>query len=609
MNRIKYRPQLNSVLAVLFVVCLFSLAGTCFDFYYDLNDDVLIKDIVSGAYTGTPDAHSIQMLYPISFLISLLYKLIPSLPWQGIFLCSMHGICFYLIAKRSLSFVNKIGKKAMLLCIEALLVLTVFLWEMVLVQYTITSALLAACACFLVFTSEKKDRPIDFWKEQKTAVILVILSFNIRSEMLLLMSPFIALTGILKWSCEKEVFAKETWKKYLGLVGMILAGMVLSLAVDSIAYSSLEWKNFRDFFDARTKVYDYTWYPDYEEAKDFYRELGVTPAKQELIDNYNFGLDESIDADLLWKIADYAEETGIQESFWARLNTAVDQYKWRTFHEVDSPYNVLVLAAYAMVIALAVIRRDKSLFFKLPLFWILRTIPWMYVIWADRVPARISHPLYYIEFLILCAWMLSYSAEEDTETGKNKEYEEQNTKTVRDLKRSFMLCAVLLGGYALIHLPASWQALQQEMIRRETVNAPMEEMDAYAAQYGLHAASQSVPRYYFMDVYSTVGFSEKMFQDVDNSQKNYDILGGWASGSPLQKQALSKYHTDAFTRAELLLHENFYFVIEENRNPAFLSDFYQSMGIGIRLKKIETLGEENALIVYEVLPDIQKAEE
>ena len=69
MNRIKYRPQLNSVLAMGLVVCLFFVAGFFFDLYYDLNDDVLIKDIVSGAYTGTPDAHSIQMLYPISFLI------------------------------------------------------------------------------------------------------------------------------------------------------------------------------------------------------------------------------------------------------------------------------------------------------------------------------------------------------------------------------------------------------------------------------------------------------------------------------------------------------------------------------------------------------------
>ena len=586
MNRINYRPQVNSVLAMGLVVCLFFVAGIFFDFYYDLNDDVLIKDIVSGAYTGIPDAHSIQMLYPVSLLICLFYKIIPALPWMGIFLCGAHGLCFYLIAKRSLTFVNTVKNKAMLLLVEAVLILTLFLWELLMVQYTITAALLAACACFLVFTSEKKDKASDFWKEQIPAILLVILAFNVRSEMLLLMSPFIALTGILKWSEEKEAFAKENWKKYLGLVGMIAAGMVLSLIVDFVAYSGQDWKSFRDFFDARTKVYDYTWYPDYEQAEDFYRDLGVTSAKYELINNYNFGLDESIDADLLWSIADYAEATGIKESFVSKLKTAVVDYKWRTFNEVDSPYNFLVLASYGMVIALAFVFKDKSVIWKLPVMVVFRTIPWMYVIWADRVPARISHPLYYIEFVILCAWMLSYMRFEKADSeaeDKTEVVTEQGTKFVPAPRRSLVVCAALLGVYAIIHLPTAWQNVETEMQRRASVNEVMEAFDVYA--------KQNSEKYYYIDVYSSVAFSEKMFEDVDNSQKNYDILGGWASGSPLQKQAAVPYHEDKLSRAELLLQDNFYFVCEEGTDTEFLEEFYSGHGMIVSLveaDKIET---------------------
>ena len=126
MNHMKYRPKLNSVLAFGFVFFMFALIGFHFDFYYDLNDDVLIKDIVSGAYTGTPDAHSIQMLYPISFCISLLYRLIPVLPWQGIFLCGVHGVCFYLIAKRTLTFLDKLVSKILLLLAEMILFFVLF---------------------------------------------------------------------------------------------------------------------------------------------------------------------------------------------------------------------------------------------------------------------------------------------------------------------------------------------------------------------------------------------------------------------------------------------------------------------------------------------------
>lgn len=570
MNRIKYRPQLNSVLAMGLVVCLFFIAGFFFNFYYDLNDDVLIKDIVSGTYTGTPDAHSIQMLYPISFLISLFYRVIPALPWMGIFLCGAHGLCFYLIAKRSLTFAKGVKNKVCLLFIETVLILTLFLWELVMVQYTITAALLAACACFLVFSSERKDKVSDFWKEQIPAILLVILAFNVRSEMLLLMCPFIALTGILKWSEEKEIFAKENWKKYLGLIGMIAVGMILSLLVDAVAYSGQDWKIFRDFFDARTKVYDYTWYPDYEQAEDFYRDLGVTPAKYELIENYNFGLDESIDAELLWSIADYAEATGVKESFVSKMKGVVADYKWRTFHETDSPYNFLVLTTYGMVIALAVVFKDKSIIWKLPLMVVFRTIPWMYVIWADRVPNRISHPLYYIEFVILCAWMLTY---------------------VRNPKRSLVVAAVLLGVYALIHLPAAWQNVETEMQRRECVNAAIKELDVYA--------KQNPGNFYYIDVYSSVDFSEKMFEDVDNSQKNYDILGGWASGSPLQKQSTASYHEDKLSRAELLLQDNFYFVCEDGTDTDFLEEFYSGHGMivsAVEMDRIET--EYKTLLIY-----------
>lgn len=572
MNRIKYRPQLNSVLAMGLVVCLFFVAGFFFDLYYDLNDDVLIKDIVSGAYTGTPDAHSIQMLYPISFLISLFYRVIPALPWMGIFLCGAHGLCFYLIAKRSLTFVESIKNKVCLLFIEAVLILTLFLWEIVMVQYTITAALLAACACFLVFTSEKKDKAHDFWKEQAGAVLLVILAFNVRSEMLLLMCPFIALTGIFKWSEEKEVFAKENRKKYLGLIGIIAAGMLFSIVIDTAAYSSQDWKTFRDFFDARTKVYDYTWYPDYAQAEDFYRNLGVTPVKYELIDNYNFGLDESIDAELLWSIADYAGKTGVKESLGSQLKNAVSNYKWRTFNEVDSPYNFLVLTAYGMVIALAVVFKDKSVIWKLPLCIIFRSVSWMYVIWADRVPARISHPLYYIEFVILCAWMLSYA---------------------RNPKRSLAVAVGLLGIYAIIHLPTAWQNVETEMERRGFVNEVMESFDVYA--------KQNSENYYYIDVYSSVAFSEKMFKDVDNSQKNYDILGGWASGSPLQKQSTASYHEDKLSRAELLLQDNFYFLCEEGSDIEFLEEFYSGHGMivsAVEIDRIET--EYKTLLIYKL---------
>ena len=43
-----YRKWENWILPALFVLILLLLLGLRFDYYYDLNDDVLMKDILSG---------------------------------------------------------------------------------------------------------------------------------------------------------------------------------------------------------------------------------------------------------------------------------------------------------------------------------------------------------------------------------------------------------------------------------------------------------------------------------------------------------------------------------------------------------------------------------
>lgn len=588
MEKVKCRLQLNTIYSLALVVFVFLAISFRFDFYYDLNDDVLIKDIVSGAYTGTPDAHSIQMLYPLSWIISLFYRLLPALPWLGIFLCVCHGTCFFLIVRRSLSFVEKEVNKAFLLLTEAGLIMTLFLYEAVFVQYTVTAALLAACACFLVYTAPEAQTFKAFLIEHAVAIVLVIVAFNLRSEMFLLMCPFVAFTGIAKWSAEKEVFAKDTVKKYLSLIGVILAGLVLSLLVDMVAYSSKDWKEFRDFFNARTQVYDYTWYPEYEEAEEFYRGLGVTPAKVTLIDNYNFGLDESIDAEMLWGIAEYADATNIKTPLIDRLKETVADYKWRTFHEQDAPYNFFVWTAYGFVIALAFVFKDVSVLWKLPALLVFRTIPWMYVILAKRVPARISHPLYYIELIILGAWILSYCKKnkDDLSIG-------MDPKCYKGRNRALATAMILLFAFSRIVFSGMLQIANDEQTRRQEVNAVMLRFDEYADAHP--------EDYFYMDVYSTVEFSEKIFADVDNSQKNYDILGGWASGSPLQKDATIPYREESFSRAELLLQDNFYYVCEEGSDTEYLKDFYSGHGMMVELKEKERISSPlKTLIVYRI---------
>ena len=93
----------NWIAALGTVLILGLYVGISFDYYYDLNDDVLMKDILAGVYTGSPEGHNIQMLWPISALISLFYRAAGRLPWYGLFLCFCHFGCIFLIVKSAAS--------------------------------------------------------------------------------------------------------------------------------------------------------------------------------------------------------------------------------------------------------------------------------------------------------------------------------------------------------------------------------------------------------------------------------------------------------------------------------------------------------------------------
>jgi len=232
--------------------------------------------------------------------------------------------------------------------------------------------------------------------------------------------------------------------------------------------------------------------------------------------------------------------------------------------------------AYVLVVALAIGKKDLSFLWKIPMLVVFRTIPWMYVILANRVSNRISHPLDYIELIVLCGWIFNYS----------RKYQEKG-------KWLGTLCAGMLVVYALVNIPSAYANARAEMVRRDIANENILAFDEYA--------EQNPQNYYYMDVYSTVAFSEKMFEDVDNSQKNYDLLGGWVSGSPLQKQATRNYYKDMLSRAELLLLDNFYFVIEDGRDISFLGDFYRTLGIEIEVNMVDTIaGDDTTLVIYEV---------
>lgn len=587
--------------AVGYILLTGLVAGIFFDYYYDLNDDVLMKDIMAGAYTGTPSGYNIQMLYPISAFISLLYRIMPGAAWYGLFLCMVQFFCLYLICIRLLAGSrvsvsrNKDRRVRMykqrinwgLLCaMQFLLVYSLLLRELVNVQYTVTCALLCGTAAFWFYTMPKADLA-GYYKQNIVSILLVTLAFQIRTEMLVLTLPLVGVTGICRWwdsyaSAKehetvwyKQFFSREYLMRYVGLAAAVCLGLLLSLGMNRLAYGGSEWREFQSFFDSRTQIYDFYGIPDYETHRDFYESIDMDREQWQLLENYNFGLDKRIDDDTLEKIAAYAKGLFYSEHpFWEQLKKALWNYRQRLTKLGDAPWNICIIAAYLLLTVLGIVNRSKNYIWQLPLLFLTRSSLWLFILYRERAPERITHSLYLVEFFILAAFLW--------EAGR-----EPFGKHLR------LVTGIVLTACAVSFLPAVWKNTAAGQRERADKNQDYAALQEYCRN--------NSDNYYLVDVYSTTVFSEKMFDNVDNSMKNYDIIGGWASKSPVNQAALAVYGIQDTEKA-LLENTNLYFLSDSRNMDGWLEAYYQSRGIKIQALPIKKLDNTvyKDLTVYQV---------
>ena len=590
----------NFIISVVFLLIPMIALACRFDYYYDLNDDVLMKEILSGNYTGVPEGHNIQMLWPVSAAISLLYRIVRVVPWYGIFLCTCQFGALFLILNRSLA--NCISWKARLTVglVETLLFFSMMMEHLVAVQYTITCAMLAAAAAFWFLTSKPQRKPVLFIRSNIPAILLVFLAYLIRSEMLLLVLPMICVAGVVKWSFEDKVFAKENFMKYLGVIGLILLSLLVGQATNRIAYGSKEWRTFNTLFDNRTELYDFQKVPSYQANKEFYDSIGISESEQILFDNYNFGIDEEIDETIMGQIANYAGELNQEaQPFIPKFQKYFKLYVYRLFGGPasagsDYPWNYMTILLYITVFLLALCQgwntEDRrhygtwkhrvvtglSILWKLCFLFAVRSALWMYILMGERFPDRITHSLYFMEFAVLAGILFTLIIQKH---GHGR---------TQLLRMTMLIC---FGLFSILLLPEKVGEVAQDQKYRAQQNEPYLQVYEYFANHP--------ENFYFMDVYSSVSYSEKMFANVDNGIHNYDVMGGWASKSPLYRKKLKAYQIPDMEEG-LLFMDNVYFVRRKAEDMRWLFDYYESHGENIKITLIETIDDD--FEVYQIEP-------
>lgn len=584
--------------AFVYTLLLALLLSVLFDFYYDLNDDTMIKDIVSGAYTGSPSGYCIQMLYPLAWCIALFYRVIPAVPWFGLFLCLCQFGVVFLIAARLFLMMRSAGTRFMALAAETALVLGLFLREFVIVQYSVTAGICMAGAVFLFCTAPKIDKPSLFFRRNLIPLVLVVLSFMIRTEVCVMLMPFLLLAGLVRWCGEDRIFMAVHFRKYLMLFVTALLCMAAVYSLDLVAYKESEWSSFCRFFDARTKLYDFYGIPGYEDNRDFYESIGLSRESYTLLENYNFALDESIDTWRLEAIVAYQEQLaeqgrGLHDTFGFVSRNGIKDALWNYRDQLQGNLSLAgaaVIVLYLVYFILCVLpakgRRRAGAVLKILCLVAVRSVLWLYLCMVDRVLDRVTIPLLMTELVMLAGFLVCDCPERD------------NTGAFRMVKRVIcILCTAGLLAAAAVNL----LEVQDEYHMRAAADARWGAMMDYCRKNGNN--------YYVIDVYSSTSYqgapySEKMFVDVDHSYKNFDLCGGWAAKSPLARQKLERYHfrdvQSALCGSRTGGQAKAYFVANADKNLDWLIQYYKKRGIMVELRRVDQIWTDTGELAFDV---------
>lgn len=588
---------------------LFVMVFWHWDFYFDLNDDSLMRDILSGAYTGTPEPANIQMLYPLSAAISFFYRLQGGIEWYGIFLlCCQFGsllLILFSVLKGKYSFRKRLlwagGILAGLMALSGS--------HLVYVQYTVTVAFLCTAAAGLLLAERDAyfssgSRSLHPTGGILAALCLLWTAFLLRTEMTLLLLPLV-MTAVLHIvvmrpePLKKSFLSGRTIQKLAVFSILLLTGMGIGKIWDTAALSSAEWREFRRYFDARTELYDFYFYdmPSYEENSAFYHSVGMEKPSVTLLENYNFGLDDSLDAEKLERITDQARKIhGEKVTFSGQVRLALRAYAGRILHGEDRGTGRMVLLGYVVLLFMATAeiilsgrRKEKNrMRWKLAgcilWLWFIRSGLWLFILYRGRAPERI------VDSLLLIEWVL--------ETGLFMLAAENFRESIPEKKLRPAECVLILLWIcwllpAFLTLRGTGAGIGKEQLRRENINREYLALQTYCAAHP--------ENFYFVDVYSTVAYSDRMFSEQPGAGtfRNYDLMGGWACKSPLFMKKLKQAGYASMLEA-VLREENCRVVSHADRPLKWLEDYCLAQGYRVSAVKCDKI--DKIWVVYDIDP-------
>ncbi len=534
---------------------------------YSTNDDRMIAELVSGQFTGTPESYGIQMTFCFTWFLSKLYEITRALNWYGIVLIAVQMFSFGAILYRIQSFSEKWPGKLVLMIMAIGAFVGIWLKVYVQLTYTTTAAFVGMAAIFWYATSETD------WKNILMVGILANIAFCIRPNIFYMLIPATGLVYL--W---KLIGKKDLKKLTIGAPFMILAVTAVLFVINAAAYSKEGWKEFRDFFDVRTNVYDYYDLLPYEEYPELYEPYGISEEEFNMMRVYDYtvlgDLPKEFFPEYLEAVKELEKEQGI--TFVTKSVDAVKTFVKDVLGNAYGIENALLFVAAVILLILLIWKKNYPLAIYLAVQSAAMCVLWLYFTYWGRAIERIQMTMSLI-FLAVILHVLF-------EMRDMHLYREEETGKISGNG----MAALALGCGALILIAAGkFGHFRTDNIAKTYWYNDVQTIKEYCAN--------DPDRLYYMDIATmTELYGKCTIKNTEPDYINYISLGDWTAYCPHYEEKLKNHGVENV--AESITDDNTYVIMLHNYQLKCMKEY-----LNVEEEWVETIfgANETAYAVYQ----------
>ena len=453
------------------------------------------------------------------------------------------------------SFAKKWQGKIYLLTAAILLYLGLWLKVYVQLTYTTTAAFVGMAAIFWYATSETN------WKNVLMTVLLANIAFCIRPNIFYMFVPATGLVYLWK------MFGKKDFKKLtIAAPFIVLAVTAVFFVINAAAYSKDGWKEFRDFFDVRTNVYDYYDLRPYGENPELYEPYGISEEEFNMMRVYNYTVLGDLPKEFFPEYLEACEELEAEQgiNFVSKSVEAVKIFIKDVLRGGYGIQNTVLFAAAIVLLILLIWKKNYPLTIYLGIQSAVICVVWLYFTYWGRAIERIQMTMSLIFLAVILHVLI--------EMKEMHLYRDETTGRLSGNGKASLILGML--SFLLI-AGINFKDFRNDNIAKTYWYGDVQTIKEYCAQ--------DPDRLYYMDIATmTELYGRCQIKNTEPEYINYISMGDWSAYCPHYEEKLERHSVENI--AESITDENTYVIMLHNYQLKCMKEY-----LGVEEEWVETI--------------------